>query len=32
MSRSAKAKGRLGQQDIRDSLLEKFPEFEKDDI
>ena len=32
MSRSAKAKGRLGQQDIRDSLLQKFPEFEKDDI
>ena len=32
MSRSAKAKGRLGQQEIRDKLLETFPEFEKDDI
>ena len=32
MSRSAKAKGRLGQQNIRDKLLETFPEFEKDDI
>ena len=32
MSRSAKAKCRLGQQEIRDKLLETFPEFEKDDI
>ncbi len=32
MSRSAKAKGRLGQQEIRDKLLESFPQFEKDDI
>jgi len=32
MSRSAKAKGRLGQQEIRDRLLETFPEFEPDDI
>ena len=32
MSRSAKAKGRLGQQEIRDKLLESFPNFEKDDI
>ena len=32
MSRSAKAKGRLGQQEIIDKLLETFPEFEKDDI
>jgi len=32
MSRAAKAKGRLGQQEIRDRLLETFPEFEPDDI
>ena len=32
MSRSAKAKGRLGQQEIRDKLLETFQEFEKGDI
>ena len=32
MSRSAKAKGRLGQQEIRDKLLESFPHFENDDI
>lgn len=32
MSRSGKAKGRLGQQEIRDKLLETFTEFEKDDI
>ena len=32
MSRSAKAKGRIGQQEIRDSLLETFPQFEPDDI
>ena len=31
-TRSAKAKGRLGQQEIRDKLLESFPHFEKDDI
>lgn len=32
MSRSSKAKGRLGQNEIRDKLLETFPEFEPDDI
>jgi len=32
MSRAGKAKGRLGQQEIRDRLLEEFPEFEPDDI
>ena len=32
MSRQAKQKGRLGQQEIRDKLLETFPEFEPDDI
>tara|TARA_R110002050_G_scaffold18024_1_gene52868 strand:+ start:5093 stop:5440 length:348 start_codon:yes stop_codon:yes gene_type:complete len=32
MSRTGKAKGRLGQQEIRDKLLEIFPEFEPDDI
>ena len=32
MSRSGKAKGRLGQNEIRDKLLETFPEFEPDDI
>ena len=32
MSRTGKAKGRLGQQEIRDRLLEEFPEFEPDDI
>ena len=32
MSKSAKAKGRVGQQEIRDKLLETFPEFEPDDI
>lgn len=32
MSRVAKNKGRLGQQEIRDRLLEEFPEFEPDDI
>ena len=32
MSRSGKAKGRLGQNEIRDKLLETFPEFEQDDI
>ena len=32
MSRAAKAKGRTGQNEIRDKLLEVFPEFEEDDI
>ena len=32
MSRTGKAKGRLGQQEIRDKLLETFPEFQKGDI
>jgi hypothetical protein len=32
MSRVAKNKGRLGQQEIRDRLLKEFPEFEPDDI
>ena len=32
MSIVAKNKGRLGQQEIRDRLLEEFPEFEPDDI
>ena len=32
MTRSAKAKGRNGQQEVRDRLLETFPEFELDDI
>jgi len=32
LSRTAKAKGRTGQQEIRDKLLETFPEFEPDDI
>ena len=32
MSRSSKAKGRLGQNEIRDKLLETFPEIEPDDI
>lgn len=32
MSRVAKNKGRLGQQEIRDRLLDEFPEFEPDDI
>ena len=32
MSRAAKAKGRPGQNEIRDKLLEVFPEFEEDDI
>lgn len=31
-ARNAKAKGRLGQQAIRDKLLEAFPQLEKDDI
>ena len=32
MTRSGKAKGRLGQNEIRDKLLKTFPEFEPDDI
>jgi|TARA_R110000803_G_scaffold66153_1_gene127468 hypothetical protein len=32
MTRAAKAKGRGGQQEVRDKLLETFPEFEPDDI
>jgi|TARA_R110000796_G_scaffold170019_1_gene286869 hypothetical protein len=32
MTRAAKAKGRGGQQEVRDKLLETFPEFENDDI
>ena len=32
MSKTAKQKGRLGQQEIRDALLEAFPELEPDDI
>ena len=32
MTRAAKAKGRGGQQEVRDKLLETFPEFEDDDI
>tara|TARA_R100001510_G_scaffold45260_1_gene41901 strand:- start:82 stop:438 length:357 start_codon:yes stop_codon:yes gene_type:complete len=32
MSRTAKQKGRLGQNEIRDKLLETFPELEPDDI
>mgnify|MGYP003630095168 FL=1 len=31
-ARAAKAKGRGGQNEIRDKLLEVFPEFEPDDI
>ena len=32
MTRAAKQKGRLGQNEIRDKLLAVFPEFEPDDI
>ena len=32
MTRATKAKGRGGQQEVRDKLLETFPEFEPDDI
>ena len=32
MSRQGKQKGRLGQQEIRDALLESFPTLEPDDI
>tara|TARA_B100001059_G_scaffold55728_1_gene50546 strand:+ start:405 stop:755 length:351 start_codon:yes stop_codon:yes gene_type:complete len=31
-TRRGKTKGRLGQNEIRDKLLETFPEFEPDDI
>jgi len=31
-ARAAKQKGRLGQQEIRDAILEKFPELEPDDV
>jgi hypothetical protein len=30
--KAAKQKGRLGQQEIRDKILETFPEFEPDDV
>tara|TARA_R100001369_G_scaffold10603_1_gene23623 strand:+ start:63 stop:416 length:354 start_codon:yes stop_codon:yes gene_type:complete len=32
MTRAAKAKGRLGQQEIRDALLETFDHLEPDDV
>ena len=32
MTRNSKAKGRLGQQEVRDKLLETFPDLEPDDI
>ena len=32
MTRAAKAKGRLGQNEIRDKILETFPELEPDDV
>lgn len=32
MTRAAKQKGRLGQQEIRDKILETFPELEPDDV
>jgi len=31
-ARSSKAKGRLGQQEIRDAILKTFPELEPDDV
>lgn len=31
-ARSAKAKGRLGQQEVRDAILKTFPELEPDDV
>jgi hypothetical protein len=31
-ARSSKAKGRLGQQEIRDTILKTFPELEPDDV
>ena len=32
MTRSGKAKGRLGQQEIRDKILGRFPDFHPDDV
>ena len=32
MARTAKAKGRLGQNEIRDKILETFPDLEPDDV
>ena len=32
MTKSAKAKGRLGQQEVRDRLLQNFPDLHPDDI
>ena len=32
MTRQAKQKGRLGQQEIRDKLLETFPDLEPDEV
>lgn len=32
MTRAAKQKGRLGQNEIRDKILETFPELEPDDV
>lgn len=32
MTRAAKQKGRLGQNEIRDKILEVFPELEPDDV
>ena len=32
MSKAGKAKGRLGQQEIRDRLLKEFPNLDPDDI
>ena len=31
-ARSSKAKGRLGQQEIRDKILKTFPQLEPDDV
>ena len=31
MARAAKAKGRLGQNEIRDKILETFPDLEPDE-
>jgi len=31
-ARSAKSKGRLGQQEVRDKLLKSFPELQPDDV
>jgi hypothetical protein len=32
LSRQAKQKGRLGQQEVRDAILNLFPDLEKDDV